>query len=134
MGEKIKLMSIGNRKAKPVNSSNWAKTVERYAPDMYELFYVVGEKEAIKKVAELRPEIILILPSVLQDKLTDGLRLLKEIKQLHPKAAVFMNIGMVDDEQEAIDAYMASGAYKCYVAPISMDALFHDMYVALNLE
>ena len=134
MGEKIKLMSVGSKKAKLANSSNWAKTVERYAPDMYELIYVVGEKETLKKVEELRPEIILILPSILQDNIEDEVRLLKEIKQVHPQAAVFMNMGIVDDEQEAIDAYMAAGAYKCYSAPISMDALFHDMYVALNLE
>ena len=71
---------------------------------MYELIYVVGEKETLKKVEELRPEIILILPSILQDNIEDGVRLLKEIKQVHPQAAVFMNMGIVDDEQEAIDA------------------------------
>lgn len=134
MERKIKLLSIGKKKAKAEHSNNWAKTVERYAPDMYELFYAADEKDAFKKVVELRPEIILILPSVLQSDLEDGLRLLKEIKQLHHSAAVFINLGMVDDEQEAFDAYKTCGAYKCYSAPVSMDAMFHDMYVALNLE
>ena len=132
--EKIKLLSNGKKKAKPENPRNWAKTVERYAPEMYKLSYAAGKADALKQTKELLPEIILILPSILQDNLTDGLQLLKEIKQVHPRAAVFINMGMIDDEQEAFDAYLACGAYKCYSAPISMDALFHDMYVALNLE
>ncbi len=134
MERKIKLLSIGKKKAKTENSNNWAKTVERYAPDMYELFYAAGEKNAMKYVAELHPEIVLILPSILQSDLQDGLKLVKEIKKLHPLAAVFVNLGMVDDEQETFDAYKACGAYKCYSSPVSMDAMFHDMYVALNLE
>ncbi len=134
MEEKIKLLSIGKKRAKKTNLEGWAKIVERYAPDMYDLLYGAGEKDALKKVRELRPEIILILPSILQNDLKDGLSLLKKIKELHPEAAVFVCMGMVDDEQDAFDEYKACGAYKCYSAPVSMDALFHDMYVALNLE
>lgn len=66
MENKIKLLSIGKKKAKAVHLENWTKTVERYAPDMYELFYGAGEEDALKKVDKLRPEIILILPSILQ--------------------------------------------------------------------
>lgn len=101
---------------------------------MYELFYSAGEKDTLKKIDVFHPEIVLILPSIFDSSLISGLSLLKEIKQLHPMAAVFVNLGMVDNGQEAIDAFMACGAYKCYAAPVSMDALFHDMYVALNLE
>lgn len=134
MNEKIKLLSIGKKKSKPENSNSWAKTVERYAPDMYELFYAAGEKEALKKVDELMPQIVLILSSILQSDALNGLKLLEKIKKIHPQAAVFVTIGMVDDEQEAIDAYIDGGAYKCYPAPVDMESLFHDMYVALNLE
>ena len=134
MKEKIKLLSVGKKKAKTENLKSWERTVERYAPDMYELIYSAGEKDTLKKVDEFRPEIVLILPSILQNNLTDGLRLLKELKQLHSMAAVFVNLGMVDDEQETIEAFMGCGAYKCYTVPLVMDSLFHDMYVALNLE
>lgn len=134
MMHKIKLLSAGKKKAKFENLKNWEKTVERYAPDMYDLFYGAGEKDILNKVDELRPEIVLVLPSILQRDLNDGLRLLKEIHELHPSAAIFVTLGIVDDEQEAIDAFMAAGAYKCYAAPVIMDSLFHDMYVALNLD
>ena len=40
-------MSIG--KKKPKNLVGWSKTVERYAPDMYDLLYGVGEKDSLKK-------------------------------------------------------------------------------------
>jgi len=134
MKEKIKLLSVGKKKPKTENLKNWEKTVERYAPDMYELLYSAGEKDTLKKLDEFHPEIVLLLPSILQNNLADGLRFLKEMLQLHPTAAVFVNLGMIDDEQEAIDAFMACGAYKCYTAPVVMDSLFHDMYVALNIE
>lgn len=134
MNEKIKLMSIGRKRIKKGNSGDWENTVERYAPGMYESLYCAGEKESIKKVKELHPEIVLILPSILQGNLVKGIKLTKEIKQVHPQTTVFVVCGVVDDEQEAYEAFVASGAYKCYFSPVSMDSLFHDMYVALNIE
>lgn len=134
MESKIKLLSIGKRKVKKKNSQGWEAVVERYAPGMYELFSGSGEKDALEKVEALKPEIVLVLQSILEDSLADGLRLVEEIKRLHPRANIFVIPGMVDDEQEVFDAYIARGAYKCYSAPVSMDALFHDMFVALNLE
>lgn len=52
MREKIKLMSIG--KKKPKNLVGWSKTVERYAPDMYDLLYGVGEG-FFKKSSRISP-------------------------------------------------------------------------------
>ena len=127
--QKIKLLSIGNKKLKLSDKKNWEALLERYVPDLYENFYAVGEKEAIKQVTELQPEIVM-----LSNDMKDTLELLKNIKQIHPTGAIFVVLGMVDDEQETIDEFKAHGAYKCYTAPLSMDTLTHDMYVALNLE
>lgn len=132
MKEKLKLLSIGRKKAKA--SSDWEKVVEIYAPGMYDLFYGAGEKDALKQVRELHPEIVLILASMVEHDPMDGLRLLEEIKHLQPQAAVFVIMGVVDNEQEVFDEYLGCGAYKCYASPVSMDALFHDMFVALHLE
>lgn len=134
MKDKIKLMSIGKKKAKADSIENWAKTVERYAPDMYDLFYGAGEKDSLKKVDELHPEIVLLLTPAEDGKLEDGLRYVKEIKKISSQTMIFVVFGMLDDEQEVFDEYIGCGAYKCYSSPASMDALFHDMYVALNLE
>lgn len=83
---------------------------------------------------QLHPEIALILPSVTESDPEKGIRIVKSIKEISPETAVFVCIGSLDDEQEAIDRFSMCGAYKCYSSPYSMDALFHDMFVALNLE
>lgn len=134
MNKKIKLLSVGRKKPKKENLKSWEKTVERYAPDLYELIYSAGDKDTLEKINKFQPEIVLILPSVLQKDIANGFELVKKIKQMYPQTAVFVNLGMVDDEQTAIDEFKSYGAYKCYTMPVSMDALFHDMYVALNLE
>lgn len=129
MTERIKILSIGKKKMKPEEAKNWKRLIERYAPDTYDTIDAGGEEEGIKQIVALRPEIIL-----LNDNVKDALGLLKKIKQIHSSAAVFVLLNMSDDEQEAIDEYMASGAYKCCLPPLIMDTLIHDMYVALNLE
>lgn len=127
--QKIKLLSIGNKKIKKAEKKNWEALLERYAPDLYENFYAVGEKEAIMQVEKLQPEIV-----ILSGDMKDSFGLLKNIKQIQPTGAIFVMLGMLDDEQETMDEFKAYGAYKCYIAPVSMDTLTHDMYVALNLE
>lgn len=132
--DKIKLLSVCRRRPKAASSASWAAVVENYAPDRYELLSSAGERDTLKKVEQFHPEIVLILPSILHGDLSDGVGLLREIKRLSPESAVLVHIGNVDDEQAAVDAFMAAGAYKCYLPPVVMDTLFHDMYVALNLE
>ena len=44
---KIKLMSIMKKKPKAENLQSWSKTVERYAPDMYDLLYGIDDKLSI---------------------------------------------------------------------------------------
>lgn len=127
--QKIKLLSIGNKKLKPVDKANWEKLIERYAPDLYEYSYAIGDKEAIKQVTNLKPEIIMVT-----NDMKDSLGLVEKIKEINPAGAVFVVLGLVDDEQEASDAFKERGAYKCYSVPLSLDTLTHDMYVALNLE
>lgn len=129
MKARIKFLSIGNKRLKSEHVKNWNNLIERYAPDMYAIFNAVGEEEGIKQIVQLRPEIIM-----LSSKIKDVMGLLIKIKQIHPTAAVFIMLGVVDDEQEAIDELKAHGAYKCYTSPLSMDTLIHDMYVALNME
>lgn len=127
--KKIKLLSIGNKKMRLADKEAWEILLGRYAPDLYENFYAIGKKDAIKQVMELRPEIVM-----LSNEMKDALEVLKEIKKLNPEGAIFVVLGMVEDEQEAIDEFKAYGAYKCYSTPLSMDTLTHDMYVALNIE
>ena len=129
MKERIKILSISTKKMKLEEAKNWQNLIEKFAPDMYDTIEAVGEEETIKQVVKYRPEIIL-----LNDKVKDALNLLKKIKQMHPLSAVFILINMVDEEQEMIDEYTASGAYKCYLSPLMIESLIHDMYVALNLE
>lgn len=134
MKDKIKLMSIGNRKAKAEDSKSWAETVEHFAPDMYELFYGVAGKDAYKKVSELQPEIILLLTVVEDSDIQKGLQMVREMRQLSPQTMIFVVFDVLDDEEAVFDEYIACGAYKCYASPVIMNAVFHDMYVALNLE
>ncbi len=134
MNNKIKLMSIGKKKQKVENLKSWSKTVERYAPDRYDLLAGAGEKDSLKKVEEFQPEIVLLLSVAEDGNLKNGLRLVKEIKRLSPRTEIFVVFDMLDDEEEVFDEYAGGGAYKCYTSPASMDALFHDMYVALNKE
>lgn len=134
MKQKIKLLSVCKRKLKAENLNSWSKTVERYAPDMYDLLYSVGEKDSLKKVEEFHPEIVLVLSVGEDGNLKNGLRLVKEIRQLSFQSIIFVIFDMLDDEEEVFDEYIDCGAYKCYTSPANMDALFHDMYVALNME
>ncbi len=134
MTKKIKLLSVGKKKPKKENLISWSRTVEKYAPDMYEPIYSAGIEDTIKTIEDTHPGIVLILPSILEKDLKEGLKLVSDIKKINPDSAIMVNLGMVDDEQEAIDSFMSCGAYKCYPMPVSMDALFHDMFVALNLE
>lgn len=129
MEKKIKLLFIANKKMKKDDEKNTRNLFEEYAPGLYDIFTSVGAKESIEQVLLLYPEII-----VLNDNVKQAQSLLKKIKQIHPNANVFVFIGMVEDEQKTIDEYIACGAYKCYMPPIVMDSLVHDMYVALNLE
>lgn len=131
---KIKLMSVGGKRTKKENLRAWERTVEYYAPDMYDLIYCKNENDVITKMNTLHPEIVLLLASALGADLQKGINIVKHIKSIDSKTAIFVCLGMVDDEQEAIDRFSSCGTYKCYAMPVSMDALFHDMYVALNLE
>lgn len=128
MKDKIKLMTIVKKKVKEKDKEAWLKVVESFAPDMYDSFYGIGEKDSLKKVAELQPEIVF-----LSDDVKNALRLMKEIKQLSPWTMIFVFCAL-DDEEDVFDEWIACGAYKCYASPVSMNALFHDMYVALNKE
>ena len=130
MRERIKIIYICPKKVKSSDETNWKELSEEYAPGMYETIYTVEEKETIEQVTKHRPEII-----ILSDFVKDPLNLLKKLKQIHPETILFVLVSDdSDDEQEIIDEYMAAGAYKCILSPIIVDTLFHDMYVALNLE
>lgn len=126
---KIKLMSVVRKRVKEKNESAWLKTVETFAPGMYAPFNGIGGKDSLKKAEELQPEIVLLFADV-----KNALRLMGEIKQRSPRTMIFVLFGVLDDEEEVFDEWLAHGAYKCYTEPVSMNALFHDMYVALNRE
>lgn len=127
--KKIKLLSIGNKKIKSADKASWERLIDRYAPELYENFYAVGDEQAIQYIEDLKPEIIL-----LPDDMKDSFSLVEKIKELAPSSVILVVLGTVDDEQEAMEEFGKRGAYKCYPVPLSMDTLTHDMYVALNLE
>ena len=101
---------------------------------MYELLHGVGEKDSLKKVDELHPEIVLLWSVAEDGNLKNGLRLVKEIKQLSPHTMIFVIFDILEEEEDVFDEFIERGAYKCYTSPVSINALFHDMYVALNME
>lgn len=135
MGEKIKILSVGKAKKEVKKTPKGAFSVQDYieqaAPGMY-TFIKAYIEDTIKMVETLRPEIIWIH----QEQSMDCSNLVKEIKRIHPAAAIFMMlIGAYEDEQEMSDTYTALGAYKCYfIPPLMLDILVHDMHVALNME
>ena len=129
MKEKFKILSVGAKKMNRNDERNWSALVDQYVPDMYTNFFSVGVDDTLKQVICLRPEIVL-----LSARLRDPLSLLKRIKQIHATTVIFVLLNMVDEDQETIDEFMSAGAYKCYLPPIIIDSLAHDMHVALNLE
>lgn len=129
MTEKVKLLLIGNKRVKPTEAENTKRLFDNYAPGLYDITHLVGTEDCIKSVDVLCPRIIII-----NDKIKGAKELLEKIKQIRPEIVVFVFLSAVDDEQHAIDEYMQRGAYKCYMPPIIMDTLAHDMYVALHLE
>lgn len=133
MEEKIKVLltrkkTLARRKK---SSSNIEEIIEKMVPERYEFLYGTGEKDILLQAERFRPEIVFIVP----DARADGLSLLKKIKQTLPYTAVFVFLlTLLDDEQETIDEYMAAGAYKCFLPPLVINTLIHDMYVCLHLE
>lgn len=134
MSDKIKYLMIFSKMPKKKDKESWAKTVEYFAPDMYELLYGIAGKDAYKKVSELQPEIVWLTSRTVKNDLKKGLQTVQEIKQLSPRTAIFVIFDELDDEEAVFDEYIACGAFKCYTSPWSVNAIFHDMYVALNLE
>ena len=90
--EKIKLLSVGNKKMKVSEMELWEDLVDRYAPDLYENYYAVGEKEALKKETELKPEITLVA-----NVMKNTLELVKALKHSNPEGVILVVLGMVDD-------------------------------------
>lgn len=134
MSDKIKYLTIASKLPKKKNKESWAETVECFAPDMYELLYGVAGKDAYKKVSELQPEIVWLSSDVVKNDLKKGQQMVQEMKRLSPRTAIFVLFDELDDEEAVFDEYIACGAFKCYTSPWSVNAIFHDMYVALNLE
>lgn len=134
MEEKIKVLSlipVKKEVKKPEGAMSVQDYIEEMAPGLY-TFSKVYIGDAIETVDRLRPEIIWLQ----QEASVDCTELLKEIKRIHPSAAVFvMLVGVCDDEQETANTYLALGAYKCYfIPPMLLDELVHDMHVAMNIE
>lgn len=127
--EKIKILSVGNKKMKKDERKNLEKLIEIFAPDLYQVYYAAGEKDAYNQIVNLRPEIILVA-----NDLQDTIEFVRKAKGMHMQGVFLVVLGMVDDEQLEIEKFSAAGAYKCYPIPLSMDTITHDMYVAMNME
>lgn len=132
MADKLKLFSA--LKKKTHGKTGWKDVVERFSPNLYELFDGIGEKDILKKVNELKPEIILVSSLFAEADVDATAQLVKNMKLVNPSGAIFVRLGQIEDEEEATDLFMSCGAYKCYPEPVIMNALFHDFYVSLHLD
>lgn len=132
MKDKIKVLFVRSKKRKQrATAKSLEDLIELEAPDTYAFIDGYDREGIMEQVAVQKPEIVFLS----QGKSLNALALLKEIKAIHPSAAVFVVLSnRIEDEQEAIDEYMAAGAYKCYFSTLVLDTLVHDMYVSQNLE
>lgn len=95
MSDKIKYLTIASKLPKKKNKESWAKTVEDFAPDMYELLYGVAGKDAYKKVSELQPEIVWLSSDVVKNDLKKGQQMVQEIKHPCHKGIICVRRGLI---------------------------------------
>lgn len=84
----------------------------------YETEIALNGKDAIKKVKEIRPHIVLLdimMPGM------DGIETLKEIKKIDPRVGVIM-VTAVSDEELA-KSTLKLGAYEYITKPVDIDYL-----------
>lgn len=130
--EKIKVLFVQLKRIKKnAKVRTMGDVIEMIAPDAYECSHICYKDDIMGTITELKPEIVFLH----NHKSIDALKLVKEIKSLHPSTVLFVMLSdMDDDDQETMDRFLEAGAYKCCISTLSMDMLVHDMYVALNLE
>lgn len=105
--------------------------IEKIVPNTYEFSFGNGIDESLEIIKREMPQIVFISPL----QLDEGLHNVRLIKESSPTCVVFVFLyNIVDDEQRLIDAFEEAGAYKCYLPPLAINSVAHDMYVSLNIE
>lgn len=86
----------------------------------YVLHFATSGEEALRQLAEIHPELIVILSDINMPGM-DGLELLREIRQLRPGLPVLMVTAYGDDERRRRAAELGANAF--LAKPVDFDQL-----------
>ena len=86
----------------------------------YVLHFAGSGEEALRRLAEIRPELIVILSDINMPGM-DGLELLREVRQLRPELPVLMVTAYGDDERRRRAGEL--GAADFLTKPVDFDRL-----------
>ena len=93
----------------------------------YEVFTAGGGVEALRKVTEERPHVILLdikMPAM------DGLEVLRRLRETNREVGVIMITAV--DEQEIAKEAMALGAFDYIVKPLDLDYLERSLWYKIS--
>ena len=86
----------------------------------YVLHFAASGEEALRRFAEIRPELIVILSDINMPGM-DGLELLREIRRLRPELPVLMVTAYGDDERKGRADELGAAAF--LAKPVDFDQL-----------
>lgn len=130
--KKIKVMFMLEKQIKKrAGTITLGDLIDKEVPDTYDFVYACVKDDIIEKVASEKPKILFMA----QSKALDLLGSVKKIKERFPEIIIIVNLeASLENEQEVAEKLTEIGVYKCYSTAFSIDALIHDMFVAMNME
>jgi CheY-like chemotaxis protein len=90
----------------------------------YVLHFADSGEEALRRFAEIRPELIVILSDINMPGM-DGLELLRKVKGLRPELPVLMVTAYGDDERRHRADVLGAAAF--LTKPVDFDQLKHQL-------
>ena len=96
----------------------------------YVLHFAVSGEEALHRLAEIRPELIVILSDINMPGM-DGLELLRELRGLRPKLPVLMVTAYGDDERRHRADELGAAAF--LTKPVDFDQLKQQLIQLMRL-